>query len=101
MKNMFELEMTCCSCPEQYDVYLDGKQVGYLRLRHGRFTAECPDALREVVYTAHPAGDGRFEDDEREHYLTSACLAIKDHLEGRRSPVLKRLKNTGLYKITG
>lgn len=30
----FTLAMTCPSCPEQYDVYLHGDIVGYIRCRH-------------------------------------------------------------------
>lgn len=33
------VERTCSACPEQYDVFYDGRQAGYLRFRFGRFTA--------------------------------------------------------------
>lgn len=73
------LVMTCGACPEQYDVYYadptqDYKdtQIGYLRLRHGSFTAEYPDVCGELVYQACPKGDGTFYDDERYAYLTIA-----------------------------
>lgn len=39
----FILEQTCYAYPEQYDVFLDGKQVGYLRLRHGYFRCDYPN----------------------------------------------------------
>ena len=29
---------TCDACPEQYDVFKDEKQVGYVRLRWGNLT---------------------------------------------------------------
>jgi len=29
------LNKTCGACPEQYDVFLEGENVGYMRLRHG------------------------------------------------------------------
>lgn len=74
--NGFDLELTCGACPEQYDVFLQGKQVGYLRLRHGNFTARYPECGGELVYQATPDGDGVFEDDERERYLTEAIDAI-------------------------
>ena len=38
----FIVEMTCFACPEQYDVFLDGEQVGYLRLKHGVFRCDYP-----------------------------------------------------------
>jgi hypothetical protein len=63
------------SCPEQYNVYLGDKEVGYLRLRHGRFTAETPFGGK-TVYEARPHGDGSFEVNEREGFLMSAISAI-------------------------
>ena len=70
------------ACPEQYDVVLGEQVVGYLRLRHGRFRADCfpPDGAKETVYTAAPEGDGCFESDEREKFLTAAVNAIDAYL---------------------
>ena len=76
-----ELDRTCIACPEQYDVYLDGRQIGYLRLRHGEFTAYYPDVGWEEVYCAEPIGDGMFEDYEREFYLTEAVKALLERDE--------------------
>lgn len=71
----FRLIKTCESCPEQYDVFYKKRKVGYLRLRHGYFRAEClPDG--EVVYSAEPRGSGQFKEDERRKHLTRACRAI-------------------------
>lgn len=71
---MLRLVLTCGACPEQYDVYLGDEEIGYLRLRHGRFRAEYHD---KVVYTSTPRGDGTFADDgERAVELTKACQAI-------------------------
>lgn len=76
----YELYQTCGACPEQYDVMKDGKQVGYLRLRHGYFSVEYPDCGGKEVYEAEPKGDGEFFDDEREFYLNAAIDAIdKEH----------------------
>jgi hypothetical protein len=72
----FQLLKTCYACPEQYDVSLNGKDVAYLRLRHGRFYAAVPDVGGKVVYEANPNGDGSFDDDERDKHLTAACVAI-------------------------
>lgn len=71
-----ELEMTCEACPEQYDAMIDGKVVGYLRMRHGIFTVRCPNSKGEVVYYDTPKGDGSFEDGERNTYLISAKEVI-------------------------
>ena len=70
------LVQTCGACPEQYDVFLGSAKVGYLRLRHGHFSAEYPDCGGETVYEAQPEGDGIFEDHEREYYLRSAVDAL-------------------------
>ena len=76
------LQQTCFACPEQYDVYdQEGNQVAYFRLRHGRFTVESPDCGGELVYMAHPNGDGIFYDDERMSYLTQAVKAVIENLK--------------------
>ncbi len=73
---MFKLILTCGACPEQYDVYEGDRMVGYIRLRHGHMTVDCPDCGGDLVYTANPKGDGMFEDDERDIYLREAVEAI-------------------------
>lgn len=72
-----ELRCTCCSHPEQYDVYDGEQQVAYFRLRHGYFYADVPDCGGETVYCAEPNGDGLFDADERQHYLTEAVQAVR------------------------
>ena len=76
MFNSIDLIETCSACPEQYDAKLNGGTVGYLRLRHGKFTVECPDVGGTLVYQASPEGDGVFELEERQYYLTKAKFAI-------------------------
>lgn len=68
------LDQTCFACPEQYDAYIGQDYVGYLRLRHGVFRVE--DANGNVLKTYTPAGDGCFEEDEREQYLRKARKQI-------------------------
>jgi hypothetical protein len=74
----YHLQLTCSACPEQYDVIKGKAKVGYLRLRHGSFSAEYPyDG--EIVYRAHPNGDGIFDSaEEREIHLTAAIRAIHE-----------------------
>lgn len=73
----FKLVLTCYACPEQYEVYHDGKVVGYIRLRHGKLYAQYPGAGGETVYEAKPRGDGRFEDEQsRVMHLNAVCRAI-------------------------
>ena len=75
-----ELKMTCGACPEQYDAFVNDKLVGYLRLRHGYFSVTCPDVGGDVVFeTGNVAGDGVFEDRERDHFLTYAKIAIASY----------------------
>jgi hypothetical protein len=73
------LRLVCTSpaCPEQYEV-LDagGRQVGYLRLRHGRFRADYPDCGGETVYVSNTKGDGVFEESERLPELTNAVMKL-------------------------
>lgn len=79
-----ELRQTCHACPEQYDAFVCDRQVGYLRLRHGHFTVEVPDCNGTLVYEAEPNGDGIFEPDEREKYLSAAIAMIQAAIaEGR------------------
>ena len=73
---VIELVRTCYACPEQYDAYLGGKKVGYLRLRHGEFRVDYPDCMEETIYRACPEGDGIFVDSERDYYLRFAVDAI-------------------------
>ena len=64
-------------------------QVGYLRLRHGWFTADMPDSGGETIYEAQPNGDGIFTDEnERDRYLNEACGVIARHVR-----LARRLKS--------
>lgn len=46
----YEFRLTCGACPEQYDVFKDGKQVAYIRLRWGQLRVDVPDAGDRTVY---------------------------------------------------
>lgn len=78
MTDDIKLVKTCGSYPEQYDAFLDGVQVGYLRLRHGAFTVSCPDAGDKIIFSAEPEGDGEFQEFERDFYLGVAKQAIEE-----------------------
>lgn len=75
-KNGLEIKMTCPACPEQYEVFKDGVQVAYFRLRHGEFRVDYPSCGEETIYEAEPNGDGIFYDDERLNYLTKAMRKL-------------------------
>ena len=82
------LTLTCFACPESYlafvatEAHIAELQVGYLRLRHGRFTVECPDSGGQRVFESETEGDGLFDDSEREKFLTMAIEAIRLWHEG-------------------
>lgn len=80
------LVKTCFACPEQYDVFDGSKQVGYLRLRHGHFTADYPDSGGRLVYEADTNGDGMFDFDERDYHLNRAKAAILAELAAASPP---------------
>ena len=73
LPSRIRLERTCFACPEQYDVFVDGEKLGYLRLRHGEFRAEYRG---EDVLWGEPKGDGIFDEDERDEWLERASRAI-------------------------
>ena len=83
----YKLVMTCGACPEQYDVFdSEGKQVGYLRLRHGCFRAYYPDPDCDGATVYHHAFDddwkGLFDsDEEREFFLTESVEAIHNQVQ--------------------
>lgn len=89
----YKLVPTCFACPEQYDVFEGDEQMGYLRLRHGDFTAEYPDCGGTLVFEACPEGDGRFMKAERMAYLHLAVEALEK--EHRR--VLQQRNNQPSY----
>jgi hypothetical protein len=75
------IKLTCGACPEQYEVFKDGVQVAYYRLRHGEFTVNFPDVMGEEIFSAEPNGDGTFDENERLKYLTKALRAVVLNLE--------------------
>lgn len=88
------LAQTCSSCPEQYDVYLGDKQIGYIRLRHGYFAACYPVVGGSCVYSSSEfSGDGDFElDAERLTHLwrAVACLVARHgEMPNREIPEVK------------
>lgn len=77
------LQQHCYACPESYYVYNeDGDEVGYLRLRHGSFSAYAGD---EVVHVSNPEGDGIFEEDERNYHLENGVIAIANYYKEKQN----------------
>ena len=79
----FEFALTCQACPEQYDVFLEGKQVGYVRLRWGVLRCGYPDVVGEIVYY-HEFDDGLqgcFDGDEdRNFHLAEIAKALYNRI---------------------
>lgn len=70
-----ELRQTCSACPEQYDMYIDCKNIGYFRTRHGYFTVEY--LLNETqVFASGIKGDGGFDPEERDFFLEEGIKAV-------------------------
>lgn len=98
--------MTCGAFPEQYEVYCPewgDKQVGYMRMRWGVFTVECPDACGEQVFRYEFENDpylGEFPNDEtREHFLSLGIIAIKSWLEEHTDFVEMVKNSSNLMKV--
>jgi len=86
---IMRLHQTCGACPEQYDVYHGKRKVGYLRLRHGRFTVRYFSVSKEeseLVYHAQTKGDGMFEEDERGFHLDKAIAALRARMRRDEPP---------------
>jgi len=75
---------TCGACPEQYDVFKGGRQVGYVRLRWGTVTCDFPDCRGDTIYSHSFENDGwkgNFSDDaEREKYLNEIATMLNARL---------------------
>ena len=79
------LIMTCAACPEQYDVFIGPEQIGYLRLRWGRFYAAYPNHGGEIVYDIDLGNDldGCFSPEERKKHLPLAVKALLERHNNR------------------
>jgi hypothetical protein len=76
--------MTCIACPEQYDVFdSSGKQVGYVRSRHGEVRCDFPGCGGETIYEAFPEGirgDCFETDEDRSYHLKEIVRRIKEKI---------------------
>lgn len=96
-----KLKELCGGCPEDYDVFLDGEHVGYLRLRHGTFRAWTPQLEEMIWQTNSPSGDGVFQDDERDGFLRKGIMAIILHRKGLDIQDIQDIIDIPGYEIEG
>ena len=86
-------DLTCGQCPEQYDLFKDGVQVGYVHLRGGDLYVSVPDAGLEskVIYSHHFDGEenqwkGCFDSkEERARFFVDIANAVNKWLEDEKS----------------
>ena len=80
----FELKCTCYAYPEQYDVFKEKEQIGYIRIRYGKLSCRIPDHNGKSVYNFvfNDIWKGEFYDEkERKLYLNECVDAIKNTLK--------------------
>lgn len=80
-----DFELTCGACPEQYDVYIEGVQHGYVRLRWGGLRCDYPDVGGETIYqySFDEGFQGCFDDDEqRDFHLELIAKSIYNRFIG-------------------
>lgn len=77
----FLFELTCPAFPEQYDVFKNDEQVGYVRLRHGWLFLDYPDVGQERLLSHHFADNyqGSFDNDEQREAWLKVCTILLDY----------------------
>lgn len=84
IKGLF-FKKTCAACPEQYDVFKDSEQVGYVRLRDSELRVDVPRCgdltimRNDLPWDDTDASGGEFEDSEREQWLNTIADKINEH----------------------
>ena len=80
----YEFVKTCERCPEQYDVFLNGEYVAYVRLRFGYLTVELGEVGSDnVVYEKEFDNEwkGEFETEaERQKYLSEILEVLNEQI---------------------
>ena len=84
IKGLF-FKKTCAACPEQYDVFKDGEQVGYVRLRDSELRVDVPDCdsltimRNDLPWDDTDASGGEFSNGARIEWLERVADAINSH----------------------
>lgn len=69
------LEELCSDYPEAYNLFIQDKEVGYLKVRGGIFTVEY-DLTSQIIFTIRVDGDGCFCDYERDFFLRKGIKEV-------------------------
>jgi len=79
----YRICLTSFSFPEQYDVFdKDNNKVGYFRLRHSEFNAECVLGKNECVYYTLTQDSGCFIDSKERHFhITNAIKSLDIYIK--------------------
>lgn len=85
MINGYDFICTCVVCPEQYDVFGNGKQVGYVRLRYGVLTLDYPNINGKEIYRFLYDNEwlGSFMSEEDRDFQFSVMSRIIEEYEKR------------------
>jgi hypothetical protein len=73
---------TCIACPEQYDVYIEGNCIAYIRLRFGQLICTMPFGRKTIFeHSFEDSYKGEFTNDkERKYYLALISSKIMENL---------------------
>lgn len=72
-----ELRRVSKVMPESYELFRNGLEIGYLRLRHGHFKVYHISQPTNPVYDTGTIGEGSFQDQfERESELRAGIIAV-------------------------
>lgn len=69
------LEELCSDYPEAYNLFIQDKEVGYLKVRGGIFSVEY-DLTSKIIFTTVVDGDGCFCDHERDYFLRKGIKEV-------------------------
>lgn len=69
----YELSLVCSGFPEAYDVFKNGKNVAYIRLRHFCLSLEAGDGYPIFAFDMMGTAVNFNTDNERDYYL-HACI---------------------------
>lgn len=79
-----DLRRTSSRCPEQYEAIFKGKCVGYVSFEGGALnvTRQHSSNYAEVWISVEPKGYDEFEAEERDLFLSLACMRLLKNVEG-------------------